>query len=153
AAFLREQQGAPAARDLRRAWLLSLAARSRWEPYLDFHDPAGDDAALRCHGFAARIALGQVQELTGPVVQAWLTPRSVPECERAFAWLEGTGQLDPARIIQRVRLALEAGNASFARQIAARLSPDQAAPLLQWAALLENPQRELDALIAAPGRR
>mgnify|MGYP005812016919 CR=1 FL=1 len=152
AAFLREQQGTPAVRDLRRAWLLSLAARLRWETYLDFHEHATDDAALRCHGFAARIALGREQGLTGQVVQAWLTPRSVPECERAFAWLESTGQLDTERIVQRVRLALEAGNASFARQIAGRLPAATAAPLLQWAALLENPQRELDALIAAPQR-
>src|SRR5690606_175380 len=34
--------------------------------------------------------------------------------------------------------------------IAARLPRDKAAPLLRWAALLENPQREIDALIAAP---
>ncbi|MDQ2640742.1 MAG: transglycosylase SLT domain-containing protein [Pseudomonadota bacterium] len=153
ATFLRTQGDAPAARDLRRAWLLSLAARASWAPFLDFHQPAGDDAALRCHGFSARIALGRETGLAAPVRQAWLTPRSQPECERAFAWLETSGALDHALITQRVRLALEAGNAGFARQIAARLPADQAAPLLQWAALLENPRRELDALIAAPRRK
>jgi soluble lytic murein transglycosylase len=53
-------------------------------------------------------------------------------------------------IEQRARLALEGGNAAFARQIAAPLPGALAAPLLQWAALLENPRREIDALIAAP---
>jgi len=153
ATFLRAQGDAPAARDLRRAWLLSLAERARWEPFLDFHHPAADDAALRCHGFAGRIALGREAGLATQVAQAWLTPRSLPECERAFAWLEATGNLDHALVTQRVRFALEAGNAGFARQIAARLPADQAAPLLQWAALLENPQRELDALIAAPQKK
>lgn len=153
AAFLRAQADAPAARDLRRTWLLSLAARARWEAFLDFHQPAGDEAALRCHGFSARIALGREAGLATQVAQAWLTPRSLPECERAFAWLEAGGNLDQALVTRRVRLALEAGNAGFARQVAARLPADRAAPLLQWAALLENPQRELDALIAAPQRK
>ena len=153
ATFLRAQEGAPVARELRRAWLLSLATRTHWELFLDFHHHAGDELALRCHGFAARIALGREAELAGQVLQAWLTPRSVPECERAFAWLEDAGQLDHSLVAQRVRLALEAGNAGFARQIAARLPTDQAAALLQWAALLENPQREIDALIASPRRK
>lgn len=153
AGFLRGLGDAPAARELRRAWLLSLTARARWEPFLDFHQHSGDDAALRCHGFTGRIALGRDEGLAAQVAEAWLTPRSLPECERAFAWLEETGNLDHALVARRVRAALEAGNAGFARQIAARLPADQRAPLLQWAALLENPQRELDALIASPQRK
>ena len=47
-----------------------------------------------------------------------------------------------------MRLALQAGNGAFARQIALPLPAAQAAPLLQWAALLESPRREIDALIA-----
>jgi soluble lytic murein transglycosylase len=53
-------------------------------------------------------------------------------------------------IEQRVRLALEGGNAGFARQIARQLPAESAAPLLQWASLLENPRREIDTLLAAP---
>lgn len=150
-AFLAAHEGEPAAQGLRRAFLASLAARSQWPQYLAFHHDASDGPALRCHGFTARIELQHVAGLAPAITQAWLTPRSLPECERAFRWLEETGALDAALVEQRVRLALEAGNAGFARQLARQLPQARAAPLLQWAALLENPQREIDALLGQPG--
>ena len=122
----------------RRNWALAhstLAARARWQDFLTFHNYARDEAALRCVGFTARIELGRETGLAPQVTQAWLTPRSLLECDRAFAWLSGTGGLGNPLIEQRARLALEAGNADFARQIIARLPADRAAPLLQWAAL------------------
>jgi len=148
ATLLRAHDGEPVAQDLRRSWLGSLAARARWQDFLAIHKYASDDATLRCHGFTARIELGRVAGLAAQVTQAWLTPRSLLECDRAFTWLNSTGGLGTALIEQRVRLVLEAGNADFARQIIVRLPADRTAPLLQWAALLENPQREIDALIA-----
>lgn len=153
AGFLRTHQGQPVAQELRRSWLTGLASRTRWEDFLAFHDASRDSLALRCHGYAARIALQRREGLAAEVRQTWLTPRSVPECDRAFTWLADSGELDDALIEQRVRLALEAGSSSFARQIAARLPPRQAAPLLQWAALLDHPQREIDALLSNPGTR
>jgi soluble lytic murein transglycosylase len=150
AAFLRAHEGKTVAQDLRRNWLASLAARNRWSQFLAFHRDATDGAALRCHGFSARIEQQRTEGLAAEVVQAWLTPRSVPECERAFNWLRDNSGLSNELIEQRVRLALEGGNAAFARQILRPLPGDLAAPLLQWAALLENPRREIDALIAAP---
>lgn len=149
-AFLRAREGEPVAQDLRLAWLASLATRNAWTQFLAFHKPTSDGLALRCHGYSARIALGLETDLAGQIAETWLTPRSLQECDRAFTWLDGRGGLTPARIEQRARKALEAGNADFARQMIARLPPEQAAPLLQWAALLENPQREIDALIASP---
>jgi soluble lytic murein transglycosylase len=150
AAFLRTREGEPVAQDLRRSWLLSLAARARWQTFLAFHRDAIDGPALRCHAFTARIELARTDALAAEIAKAWLTPRSLPECDRAFAWLRSTGGLSDPMIEQRARLALEGGNAAFARQIAAPLPGALAAPLLQWAALLENPRREIDALIAAP---
>lgn len=150
AAFLRAHEGEPVAQDLRRRWLLTLAARARWQDFLAFHNYSRDEAALRCLGFTARIELGRDAGLAAQVAQAWLTPRSLLECDRAFTWLGSTGGLSAALIEQRARLALEAGNAEFARQIIARLPADRAAPLQQWAALIEAPQREVDALLAGP---
>jgi soluble lytic murein transglycosylase len=149
-AFLRAREGEPVAQDLRRAWLTSLAGRNRWNLFLAFHRDAADGAALRCHGFSARIQLQRTEGLAAEVTQAWLTPRSVLECEQAFTWLRERGGLSPELIEQRVRLALDSGNADFARQIVRPLPAERAAPLLQWAALLENPRREIDALVASP---
>jgi len=148
ASFLRAHEGEPVAQDLRTNWLASLAARARWTDFLAFHQPSSDGLALRCHGYTARIAQGMDAGLAAQVAETWLTPRSLQECDRAFTWLAGA--LTPALIEQRARNALTAGNADFARQIIARLPREQATPLLQWAALLDDPQREIDALIADP---
>jgi len=152
ASFLRAHEGEPVAQELRTTWLTSLATRTRWTDFLAFHQPSSDGLALRCHGYTARIAQAMEAGLAIQVAQTWLTPRSLQECDRAFTWLDGTGALTPALIEQRARNALVAGNADFARQIISRLPREPAAPLLQWAALLENPQREIDALIANPQR-
>jgi soluble lytic murein transglycosylase len=148
--FLRAHDREPVAADLRLAWLTSLATRNAWTDFLAFHKPASDPLPLRCHGYTARIALGLETGLAGEIAETWLTPRSLQECDRAFTWLDMNGGLTPARIEQRARNALQAGNTDFARQIIGRLPAEQAAPLLQWAALLDNPQREIDALIKAP---
>jgi soluble lytic murein transglycosylase len=145
--FLAYYDREPVGRALRRDWLANLAFRGLWETYLlQYRDDLADDV-LRCHSFTARIALGQVAELVGPIQQQWLTPASLPECTPAFDWLRSQNQLTPAAIDARARLALEQGNTQFAKQLAAMLPAEQAAPLLRWSALLENPQREIDAVI------
>jgi soluble lytic murein transglycosylase len=149
ASFLSARAGEPVAQDLRRTWLASLADRAKWSQFLAFHRDTSDGAALRCHGFSARIELLRTEGLAAEVAKTWLTPRSLPECERAFEWLRSSGALGDALIEQRVRLALEGGNPAFARQILRPLPAGRAAPLLQWAALLENPRREIDAILAS----
>jgi soluble lytic murein transglycosylase len=152
AAFLEAHDAQPVAEELRRNWLASLAARAQWARYLAIHREPGDGPALRCHGFTARIETQRTQDLAEEIARAFLSPRSQPECERAFEWLRTTGGLTDLLLEQRVRLALQAGNPSFARELAQSLPAERAAPLLQWVALLEDPRREIDALIGAPRR-
>jgi len=153
ATFLAYYDKEPVARDLRRAWLASLAGRKQWSSFLqNYREDAANDA-LRCQNLVARIELGRTEGLTADIAKRWLTPQSLPECERPFAWLREQKALSPGLIEQRARLALDKGNTSFARQIIAELPAPQAAPLQQWASLLDNPQRGLDALIASPATK
>jgi soluble lytic murein transglycosylase len=140
----------PVSRALRHAWLDSLARRSQWGLFLEAYRDAGASDAARCQSFVARIELGKTDGLAGDIAKQWLTPRSLPDCERPFAWLKENGALTMDLIEQRAHLALKNGNAAFARQIIQQLPADRAAPLLQWASLLENPERIIDALIASP---
>jgi soluble lytic murein transglycosylase len=156
--FLATYGQQPVARNLRRAWLDSLARRSLWNQFLAAYHDAGAADATRCESFTARIELAQgdtspkspVAGLTADITKAWLTPRSLPECDRAFTWLKDSGALTTALIEERVHLALDNNNAAFARQIIPQLPPESAAPLFQWAGLLESPARSIDALIASP---
>jgi soluble lytic murein transglycosylase len=150
--FIAYHEGEPVGRSLRSVWLASLAERAQWERLLAHYREAEADDALRCQSFTARIELDRTAGLAEDVAQQWLTPRSLPDCERAFEWLRAQNALTSELIERRVRLALEANSPAFARQIALQLPPERAAPLLQWAALLEKPQREIDALIETPAR-
>ncbi len=150
-AFIAEHDPQPVARRVRRVWLESLARRAQWAQFLQAYEGANPDAALRCQSFVARIALNKTDGLVRDIAAQWLTPRSLQECRIPFDWMKEQGVLTTDLIEQRARLALSAGNAPFARQIIAMLPAERAAPLRQWAALLEKPQPNIDALIASPG--
>ena len=140
----------PVARNLRRTWLDSLARRSLWNQFLSAYHEAGASDATRCESFMARIELGKTEGLAADIAKEWLTPRSLPECDRPFAWLKQNGALTTALIEERVHLALDNNNAAFARQIIDELPADRAAPLYQWAGLLESPLRSIDEIITSP---
>jgi soluble lytic murein transglycosylase len=148
--FITYYENEPVGRSLRRVWLTSLAERGRWQQFLEQYRANVTDDALECQSFTARIELGRIDDLVPLIAKRWLTPRSLPDCERAFEWLRAQDALTPELIEQRARMALKEENSGFAREIAAFLPADRAAPVLQWAALLEEPQRQIEALIAAP---
>ena len=140
----------PVTRNLRHAWLDSLARRGEWNQFMAAYRDAGASEASRCESFTARIELQKTDGLAAEISKAWLTPHSLPECDRPFAWLKDNGVLTPALIEERVHLALDNNNAAFARQIIEQLPADRATPLFQWAGLLESPLRSIDSLIASP---
>src|SRR5690606_14764981 len=106
---------------------------------------------LECQWLNARIALAETDGLEPLIVQRWLTgERLPPPCEAPFQWLRDRGAMTDELVEQRVRLLLANGPASFARTVARRLPAAKAEPLLRWAALIEQPQRSIDELIAAP---
>lgn len=148
--FLAYYQREPVGRELRTAWLTSLALRQQWQAFLTHYRDDSASDSLRCNSFSARIASGQTDNLTLDIARQYLTPSGLPDCEGAFDWMRTQNALTPDLIEQRVRNALENNNPAFAKQIAASLPTDRAAPLLRWAALLENPQKPVDALIASP---
>jgi soluble lytic murein transglycosylase len=148
--FVTYHEGDPVGRGLRRVWLTSLAERGHWPQFVEQYRADLADDALECQSFTARIELDRTADLAPLVARRWLTPRSLPDCERAFDWLRAQNALTPELIEQRARMALKEGNSGFGREIAAFLPPERAAPLLVWAKLLDDPQRQIDALIASP---
>jgi soluble lytic murein transglycosylase len=153
-AFLREHGSAPVTARLRDAWLTSLATRREWKTYLEHYDPGRDDSpALRCHSLAARVATDQTAGLADALAETWLTGKSLPDaCDPALDWWRARGGPGVELTTRRARLALEAGDGALARYLARSLPAERAAPLLQWAALIERPSREIEALIADPAR-
>lgn len=154
AAFLKEQGSRPVTQQLREEWLESLGGRTAWRTFAAHFDKDRDvQPSLRCHALAARIALGRTRGLAEDIAEAWLVPRNLPDaCGPALAWWKIRGGPGADITVRRARLALAAGQSGLARTLARTLPAERAAPLLQWAALIEQPTREVAALIADPAR-
>ena len=154
-AFVRAHAGQPVAHDLQHDWLVSLAARGRWDWFLP-RASAVSDPLLLCQRLAGQLAVGAV---AGAAATAWQTealaqwsqPVQQPSaCDSVFEQLQQQGLLTPERIEARVRAALTAGNVALALQLAAALPPGRSAPLLQWARLLQAPAATLRLLVLQP---
>ena len=149
-AFVSAYAQDPVGRAMRRAWLESLARRAQWSTYLAAYKEAEASDALRCQSFMARIELRKIEGLAADIGKQYLTPRSLPDCERPFAWMKDNGVLTTQLIEARTRAALEEGNFAFARQLIEQLPADRQGPLLQWASLIDKPAPAIDALLATP---
>ncbi|MGH8241210.1 MAG: hypothetical protein ACREXP_29915, partial [Steroidobacteraceae bacterium] len=123
--FVTYYENEPVGRNLRRVWLTSLAERGQWQTFLDQYRDTLTDDAIECQSFAARIALDRTGDLVPLIARRWLTPRSLPDCERAFEWLRAQNALTPELIEQRARMALKEANTGFAREIAAFLPAER----------------------------
>jgi len=152
--FLRSYGDQPVSRSLRRSWLMALAERKDWQTYLGaYREDVDDTVAARCNALAARVALGRTDGLAEDATAAYFSSKNLPSaCDPATVWLRDKGLLTAPLIERRARLALVEGEAGLARFLAKSLPESQAAPINQWAALIEQPRTAVDALIAAPAR-
>ena len=124
--FLDRHGSAPYTQPLRGAWWRSLAERERWAEYLAALGARPSSDALLCHWLQARLALDRMQGFAEDALAAWRRGRSMPEaCDPAFAWLEAEGLLSEAVIIERLRLALDAGELGLARYLTEQLPEAQ----------------------------
>jgi soluble lytic murein transglycosylase len=175
ASFVQEHAGEPVTSRLGRDWLVSLALRQQWQTYLaHVNDFAGDsdDPVLTCYTLNARLATTAMPPRnaagTGPTVTAassaansgdlasaalavWSEPfRQPAACDGVFEWMAQQGLLTPARIEDRAQTALAIGDADLGRKLAVQLPDTEAAPLLQWATLLQRPRVAVEALAQMP---
>jgi soluble lytic murein transglycosylase len=150
--FLARHAGTYLADLLRGDWLRELGRRGQWQSFERELGPlAQEDLELRCYGWSARLARGDGDAGTEARV-AWLEPRELPDgCVPLTEKLLKSGDIDHARIWQRVRLLLENGQVSAARRalgdLPAKEQPDER--LLTQAAvgpqkLLAQPPKNLE---------
>jgi soluble lytic murein transglycosylase len=158
--FLEAHAGQPVAKNLRNDWLTSLANRRKWDWFM----PRATEVttpALICDRLQGKIAAipqtpteqiaATTQGIVAEALTRWSLPQKQPqECDPVFAWLRQQGVITPALAETRTRAALAADNAKLAREFVVDLPPDRAAPLLQWASLLDSSKATLTALASTP---
>ncbi len=112
---------------------------------------ASTPGATRPQTIAASRATAGTQGLAAEALARWsLAQKQPPECEPVFTWLRQQGLLTPALAEARTRAALAADNARLAREFVVAVPADKAAPLLQWAQLLDSSKAALTAIAANP---
>jgi soluble lytic murein transglycosylase len=148
--FLQAHTGQPVARNLRTDWLTSLANRRRWDWFLPRAGDVGSPSLI-CDRLQGRLATGDTKGLASEALARWSLPQKQPsECEPVFSWLRQQGLLTPALAESRTRAALTADNPRLAREFVVDVPAEKAAPLLQWAQLLDASKTALNTVATNP---
>lgn len=120
--FFDRHGSAPYTQPLRGAWWRSLAERERWADYMAALGSRPSSDALLCSWLQARMALDRMEGFVDDALVAWRRGRSMPEaCNPAFDWLGSEGLLTEDVIVERLRLALDAGELDLARYLTEQL--------------------------------
>jgi soluble lytic murein transglycosylase len=91
------------------------------------------------------------QAIAAEALTRWsMAQKQPPECDPVFAWLRQQNVITADLAETRTRAALAADNAKLAREFIVDVPPDRAAPLLQWAQLLDSSKAALTTLASTP---
>lgn len=144
-AFLDRYQGSLLAERLRKAWLKSLAKSQKWRLFYEqYPSVINSDTELDCIWRQARENLGDGKALA-EVRPLWFSDSAQPDsCELMFKTLIATNEITQKDIWARLRLTLESGNITLARQINGDLPKKEAMNDRSLISAYEHPDRRLD---------
>ena len=144
-ALLERTKDAPVAVSLRADWLRLLATRQQWEQFdAEYTQAPGEDVELLCYTLQSRWRAGK-EEALSYARRLWFSGRDRPDsCTPMFDALAERSQLGPDDVWARIRLALEAGNASVARRAAEYLPAKEQPEARALSGIAVNPQAFLE---------
>ena len=125
--FLSRPEDTPVIDQLRAEWLRLLGSRQQWELF-DAEYPLliKDDTELTCYLLQSRLR-NRDQTALREARALWFSGKGHPEsCGVPFEAAISAGVITGQDISQRLRMALESGNVSLAKQLFARLDGDRA---------------------------
>jgi len=143
-AFLARNEESPVVDQFRGEWLKYLGKRGRWDEFAEEYPKlVNRDDELACYGLQLR----QGGDEAGALAEArklWFRGEELPEsCAPLFAEALKQNVIVEADVWQRMRLALESGNPSFARQLIKHLPKAQQFPAAELSAAASDPRRYL----------
>lgn len=127
-AFLARTDDTPVIDRLRGEWLKQLGKKQQWDAFAaEYPRLLSEDAELTCYALQARRRL-QEEDVLHEARNLWLSSgKELPEsCAPLFDAAFASGIIGAADVWLRLRLALEAGNVSLAKQLSTRLPPARA---------------------------
>ncbi|MBI5658411.1 MAG: lytic transglycosylase domain-containing protein [Nitrosomonadales bacterium] len=144
-AFLARSDETPVIDRLRGEWLKLLGKKRQWEAFAgEYPRLLGEDAELICYALQARLHMRDGEALR-EARELWLAgDDELPEsCAPLFDAAIVGGIISETDIRSRVRLVLEAGNATLAGQLSGKLPAKRALPAAALSGAKANPERYL----------
>lgn len=146
-AYLMRPEDTPMIDRMRGEWLKSLGSKKQWDLFdSEYPRLINEDAELTCYALQSRrrsqddTALHEARNL-------WFSGKGQPEgCGALFEAALSAGVISEQDVWQRLRLALEAGNVSLAKQLAERLSGTRTVSPESLDAAATDADRYLDKL-------
>ena len=147
-AFLEENSYTPLPDLLRQRWLHALAERGDWPTFMREYDASTADPELTCTYLGRRLKAGdRSAALMQRIDRLWHTGRRLPAaCNPVFAAWKRAGRMTVDKVWDRINLAMEARELSFARDLAVYLPPAERIWVKRWRAMHRHPARELAGL-------
>ena len=139
--FIQQYPTLPPAKSLQTRFVNVLAHRQDWQGILSFSPDEPKPVQARCNWYYAKWATGQQQTAFTGAKSIWLRGSALPaDCDRLFSVWQASGQLSPITILERIRLAMKAGNDSLVNYLAKMLPADYQTTATALLALQQNPQ-------------
>ncbi len=147
-AFMSDYRDTLLAERVRADWLRTLARNQDWEAFeREYRVLAVDDTELACYALQARLALHKDQSALKDARPMWFQGSAQPDsCAPLFDAMLHQGLLEEDDVWARIRLALESGNVTFARQLVSYLPAGKRPDPRQFDVVARNPQRYLERL-------
>ncbi|QII39695.1 murein transglycosylase [Rouxiella badensis] len=124
-AFVKANPTLPPARSLPARFVNELARRQDWQGLLSFSPQAPRPVAARCNYYFAKWSTGQQQVAFDGAKDIWLTGTSLPgTCDKLFTVWQQAGNQTALTTLQRIALAMKAGNSSLVTYLAKQLPSD-----------------------------
>jgi len=105
--FLEDHEDWAFTAGLKKSWLRTLGARSRWDSLIKYA-PGSADTEIQCYLAHARINRGQTQDLLSVAQSLWAVGKSQPDaCDPVFSWLKKEGGITSGLAWERTRRAMD----------------------------------------------
>ena len=120
--FLSRPEDTPIINRLRGEWLKLLGKKQQWDLFdAEYPRLLDEDTELTCYALQSRLR-NQEQTALGEARTLWFNGKSQPDsCGPPFEAALSAGVISEQDVWQRLRLTLEAGNVSLAKQLAEKL--------------------------------
>ena len=125
--FLSRPEDTPIINRLRGEWLKLLGKKQQWDLFdAEYPRLLDEDTELTCYALQSRLRI-QTQAALDRARTLWFNGKSQPDsCGPPFEAALSAGVISEQDVWQRLRLALEAGNVSLAKQLVEKLRGNHA---------------------------